>query len=125
LRGLAGTGAVVYAPVPVVEMAAADGLDCTGWRGVAAGEQFSVGDLRITVYPSRDSEKTSPVNRVGFCITDGIGSIFHQGDSHGCSPSWQPMAGKLDLLIMWPKQVLDVVAVIHPKTILFHPELRS
>lgn len=111
------TAAIVYAPHVVMEDATRRGLDPKRFREVRLLRPFRVGKLKITPFPSAGSENVKPVDRVGFLIESGGRRLYHQGDSHGYSPTWLKFRGKLAKLIMWPHRVSEVVHALQPKTI--------
>ncbi len=117
---LSQTDATVYAPQQVVELADEDGLDTKRFVTIHRLDRFKVGEMQVTVYPAAKSETVHPVDRVGFLIESGDVSLYHQGDSHGWSPAWNPMKGKVDAIIMWPHRVLEIVKPLRPKAIIFH-----
>jgi len=116
------TKAKIYTPQMVIDDATKkQGLDASRFEKVSRGQKIKVGDMDVTVYCAAASEQTEPVDRVGFHIAAEGRTLYHQGDSHGISPMWQPMyGGKLDAFIMWPWRVLEVAAIVKPKSIIFH-----
>jgi L-ascorbate metabolism protein UlaG (beta-lactamase superfamily) len=114
------TGAVVHAPRLVICDATKRGLDPDRFREVRPLRPFRVGAMRVTPFPSAGSEKITPVDRVGFLIEEGGRRLFHQGDSHGFSPTWLMFHDKLDALIIWPHRVSEVIEAIRPPTVVFH-----
>lgn len=114
------TPAVLYAPQLVVDLALQANLPADRIKAAKPGESFDVGPMRVTPYPAAGSEKTNPVDRIGFLIQHEGQMLYHQGDSHAASSTWAPMRDKLDVLIMWPHRVMEVVNTLHPRAIVFH-----
>src|SRR5690349_1730671 len=74
------TKAKIYAPQIVIDDATKQhGMDRSRFIVVHRGQQFDVGKMHVTVFPAAESEKTEPVDRVGFLIESGGRSIYHQG----------------------------------------------
>jgi hypothetical protein len=117
---LANTKAPIYAPQMVIHDAVQNhGMDPSRFIQVFPGQTADFGTMHMTVYPAAASEKTTPVDRVGFHIASNGKTLYHQGDSHGVSPSWAPFRDNLDLFIMWPHRVLEAALILKPKAILF------
>ena len=114
------TRAIVYAPHVVVADAVRRGLDRRRFREVHPLRSFPVGRMNVTPFPSAGSDGVKPVDRVGFLIEARGCRLYHQGDSHGYSPSWLNFRDRLDALIMWPHRVSEVVLAIRPATVVFH-----
>lgn len=114
------TNATIHAPRIVIDDAEKHGLPKDRFVEVRPMRTFRVGGLKITPFPSAGSERTKPVDRVGFLIESRGKRLFHQGDSHSWSPTWLRFRGKVDKLIMWPHRVSEVVNAIQPGAIVFH-----
>ena len=110
----------IYAPRVVIRDAVRRGLDASRFKQVYPERSFWVSKMKITPYPSANSERVNPVDRVGFLIESNEKRLFHQGDSHSYSPTWRKFGGKLDALIMWPNRVSEVMNAIRPRTVIFH-----
>jgi L-ascorbate metabolism protein UlaG (beta-lactamase superfamily) len=117
---IAHTRAPIYAPRQVIDDAVKiHAMDAARFIEVFPHQTFNLASMTITVYPAASSEKTTPIDRVGFHIASGSRTLYHQGDSHGTSPAWAPMRENLDVFIMWPYRVLEAALILKPKTILF------
>jgi L-ascorbate metabolism protein UlaG (beta-lactamase superfamily) len=114
------TKAIIYAPRIVIDDAVKRGLDRRRFRELRPLHSFRVGRMKITPFPSAGSEKIRPIDRFGFLIEAGGRRFYHQGDSHSYSPTWLKFRDKLDVLVMWPHRVTEVVSVIRPRTVVLH-----
>ncbi|HOX37486.1 MAG TPA: MBL fold metallo-hydrolase [Candidatus Brocadiia bacterium] len=114
-------GSKVLGPPDVIADLAGRGVPGERLITASSGQEFDFGPMKVTAWPNRDSENAQPCNRFSYSIRCGDHVIFHGGDSHGPSPTWEPLIGKTDIAMLWPSKVIDVTRWLRPaRIVLMH-----
>lgn len=118
---LANPACKVVAPRTTIDLMKSEGVNVAGIEQASMNMSFNVGDMKVSLYPSIESEdQGEPVQRVGFLIEHGGQALYHQGDSHGPAKAWRSFRDRLTSMIIWPIYVDTYVRGMNPPSVIFH-----
>jgi L-ascorbate metabolism protein UlaG (beta-lactamase superfamily) len=115
-------GARLIGPALVVEQGRAADLPAAATAVGEPRKAINVASLIVMPLANRGSEDQRPCPRFSYLVTGAreggrAAAVFHSGDSHGPSESWRGLVEDPDLALLWPAQIEDAVAAVHPRRV--------
>ncbi|MBI4284115.1 MAG: MBL fold metallo-hydrolase [Chloroflexi bacterium] len=112
-------GAILFGGADVVTYAthSACGISPERSHQIDQGDRVKIGPFRVEVFPNKRNERDQPCERFSFAINFPDGIIFHSGDSHGFSPTWKNLMGKVEIAFLWLEDIEEMISGLRPRKV--------
>jgi len=111
---------LLIAPFDVIELCVKNGFKRKGCLIASAKKSVQISDMSVVPLPNKGSEHEPVCSRLSFVIECGGKKVFHSGDSHGYSETWDGYRRKINLACLWCVKITEIIEQLQPDSVFIH-----